>query len=518
VKVPVGSPAYMESCAQKRLQKLEALCEELPKLPQKHASLYILSNSCNFSRMAYLTRTTPREPIATALRAFDSIIRQTFEEITNARLTEDQWAQAVLPLSKGGLGFRSAFDHADAAYVTSRSATHSFCVAIAQTHTWEATEGGSYLQQAIDRLNVQGATYPKADTPSIATQQRVSMEIDSRKVEYITNNSDEYGKAHLKAQMSGAAEWMRAIPDRGLDTLLSNRDISYAIRSRLGVDVYDRVSRCPFCNGVQDKKGIHPLGCMAGGDATLRHNEQRDMAFEHARAGRMRPVKEAQNLLSRPPGATEPCRRRPADILIPNWPEVTSEGTLRGHQAALDFAVINCLGPSHLADTANGSGLDAAIKYAQSKRDFDDTANRLESEGVVLKPIVRTAQGAWEPNAAKTMEILHRAVARETGITLRKVRNDFRVKTAVALVRANARATRRRDPDGEEAAIRGAGTSSSRVQKALETALTLETSVANTSDDTLALDIAGINLGMPASQDVMMSGDYAALNRGRQPR
>ena len=119
--------------------------------------------------------------------------------------------------------------------------------------------------------------------------------------------------------------------------------------------------------------------------------------------------------MNRPAGSTKPCRRRPADVLIPNWPSTGSDENPSGSKAVLDFAVINALGPGHLQITAGSSGTAAATAYAQTKRDFENTAARCSEGGMVLKPVIMTAQGGSDPGAQKTAEVIHRAVAAETG-------------------------------------------------------------------------------------------------------
>ena len=206
---------------------------------------------------------------------------------------------------------------------------------------------------------------------------------------------------------------------------------------------------------------------MAGGDATRRHNGLRDQTYEHARMGGMQPSREPSHLLARPSGCTEPCLRRPADVLIPRWPERSSHGAAGSDMAALDFAVINALAPTHVDRTQNESGTAAATAYAQSKRVFEGTAARCAQQGITLRPIVFTAQGAADPNALRTLEVVHRAVASATGSALPRVRSSFSERISMNILKANARAARRRDPNGAIAAQRGPNAVSKQARQAL---------------------------------------------------
>ena len=161
--------------------------------------------------------------------------------------------------------------------------------------------------------------------------------------------------------------------------------------------------------------------------------------------------REPEGLLNRPSGSTEPSHRRPADILIPAWPSTGTDEFPSGTKAALDFAIINALGPGHLQTTAAGSGMVSATAYAQRKRDFENTEEQCLQNGITLKTVILTAQGGIEPGAQKIGETIHRAVASETGISLPKVRSTFAIKLSIIMLRSNARAVRRRDPDGPNA-------------------------------------------------------------------
>jgi hypothetical protein len=221
--------------------------------------------------------------------------------------------------------------------------------------------------------------------------------------------------------------------------------------------------------------------------------------FEHARSGHLQPVREPSHLLTRPAGSSEPCRRRPADVLIPVWPEARASTLPAGNRASLDFAVINAMGPGHVALTARSSGTAAASEYAQKKMTFEDTAARCAQHGILLKPVVYTAQGAIDPSAGKTLEVIHRCVAAETGVPLPRVREDFAVRLAVLLVRSNARAARRRDPDGEVACNRGADKSHLRARTALSTSAALaeasEQGVHDLEIAELAAETEGLSVG-----------------------
>ena len=149
-----------------------------------------------------------------------------------------------------------------------------------------------------------------------------------------------------------------------------------------------------------------------------------------------------------------------------NWPQSLPDAP-GASRVALDFAVINALGSAHIETTRETSGALAAHKYGERKLRYENTALRCIQEGIVLKPIVFTAQGAADPNSLKTLEVIHRGVAESNGQDIGKVRSDFMAKMSLTLLRANARATRRRDPDGHNAATRGQSQLTAQARRAM---------------------------------------------------
>ena len=137
-----------------------------------------------------------------------------------------------------------------------------------------------------------------------------------------------------------------------------------------------------------------------------------------------------------------------------NWPETLREAP-DATKVALDFAVISVLGADHMATTREASGALAARKYAERELTYEDTAARCLREGIILKFIVITAQGAADPCSLKSLEVLQGGVAESTGQHVSIVRGNFMAKVALTILRASARATRRRHPDGQHAATRG---------------------------------------------------------------
>ena len=72
-----------------------------------------------FCRLSHLSRTTPPSLSGAALQLYDQDVRRCFSSCTAVDTSDAAWRQAILGLSKGGLGLRSLYQHAPAAYIAS---------------------------------------------------------------------------------------------------------------------------------------------------------------------------------------------------------------------------------------------------------------------------------------------------------------------------------------------------------------------------------------------------------------
>ena len=187
------------------------------------------------------------------------------------------------------------------------------------------------------------------------------------------------------------------------------------------------------------------MSCMAGGDEVALHNSLRDVVFDFCQRGRLSPEREAAGLLrgtSLPDG-----RRRPADVLICSsavLPARLPDGSRQSsRRVALDFAVINAVGPAHWPTTLVENG-DAAAAYADKKRAHLDTAARCAAAGIHFQPVVFTKQGCMASEAVGLLHGIAEAVASCEGLVGATVREQLLERIAVTTSRSTAQAILRR--------------------------------------------------------------------------
>ena len=179
--------------------------------------------------------------------------------------------------------------------------------------------------------------------------------------------------------------------------------------------------------------------CCAGGDRTARHNELRNKVFNLAKKAALSPELEKSGLLLPPaPDDTSNARRRPADLYLPAW--------LNGSPVALDFAV-TAPQRQDAIEPASREPLAAAKAYAETKRNYLNTAALCAEAGVQFQPMVCEVTGAWSLEAVHVLGHLSRFAADASGGDQASILARSLQQTSVAVRRMTARALLRRLSD-----------------------------------------------------------------------
>ena len=231
----------------------------------------------------------------------------------------------------------------------------------------------------------------------------------------------------------GARAWLAAVP--GGKTRMEGAAFVAELRHRLGVADAPADTWCPKCDGIMDRFSLHAGTCAAGGERTQRHNALRDLLASWAdRAGLQPEVEKPGLLLPQRPDDARLAQRRPADIFLPS---------LSGSPAAIDLSVTAPQRQEPLAQ-ASQQAAAAASQYAAVKSAHQNTAQTCAAQGVRFLQLVAESTGAWDPTAAKTLQLLSRAVAARVGSDAGLVHADLLQELSVLLRSHHARAALRR--------------------------------------------------------------------------
>ena len=103
---PMGARARRD-LLNKKMIELQKLSEVVTKL-DAHYGFYLLKNCFSLPKLLYFLRTSPCFEEVDLLQQYDSIIRKSLSKICNLNFDESSYTQAILPVSKGGIGIASA--------------------------------------------------------------------------------------------------------------------------------------------------------------------------------------------------------------------------------------------------------------------------------------------------------------------------------------------------------------------------------------------------------------------------
>jgi hypothetical protein len=122
---PIGSREFAEQTIRKRITKINETTNKLLLLQDAHSEYVLLRSWLSLQKIMFtlrsaqgehdLLRTSDPTDHQSLWKEFDSITREALIRIISVPVDNSQWKQAQLPVSVGGLGLRSAWDHAPAA-------------------------------------------------------------------------------------------------------------------------------------------------------------------------------------------------------------------------------------------------------------------------------------------------------------------------------------------------------------------------------------------------------------------
>ena len=116
---PVGNQEFKKVVISRRVEKIRDTTAHLPLLQDPHTEFSLLRSCLSLPKFMFVLKAVDTTPYQLLLQDFDGITRDALNRVLAVPVTDLQWDQAKLPVTKGGLGLRAAEDHAPAAYATS---------------------------------------------------------------------------------------------------------------------------------------------------------------------------------------------------------------------------------------------------------------------------------------------------------------------------------------------------------------------------------------------------------------
>ena len=335
---PIGSSSFVQSRVLEKIEAVKNITTHLPLIQDPHSEFSLLRSCFSLPKMMYLLRTTVPSHNLDSWQLFDSMIRDTLTHILGSAVDNVQWSQAQLPVAMGGLGLRSAKDHAAGAYITSVLSSEILKEGLLPHRNIDID-----LAPATLLLNTKVQEEITPDELVGMNQRAVSVKIDLHLQNVLVMSlTDMRDKARLASlSLAHAGDWLNALPSPVLGLHVRPQEFRYSILYRLGAPIYSTSGPCPACQRPSDRFGDHALACGSDGERIARHNNLRDALYSVASSANLAPRKEEQALL---PGTNS----KPADVLIPHWSG--------GRDTALDVTVVSPLLPNRLAKSVEIPG------------------------------------------------------------------------------------------------------------------------------------------------------------------
>jgi hypothetical protein len=408
----LGAPLTDEalpSAVFEKIEKIKLMVDRLPTL-QAHTALFLLKNTFSIPRLVYLLRCSPTWKVPHLLEEFDLLMRSGLEGITNVSIDDASWAQSSLPVSRGGLGIRSARDLSIPAFMASIACTKDLVSSIT---------GSSFLSTDPDcdvALTNWIAVTNSTQLPTSNLQRDWEAPIlDNRSMLLLENSNTPQDKARLlAASQKESGAWLNALPCPSLGLALDDSSIRIAVGLRLGTTLC-HPHNC-VCGEAVDHLGTHGLSCVKKGGTFSRHSAINEIIKQAC-------SKVNVPTLLEPPGLFRTDGKRADGLTLRPWS--------KGKCLVWDATCVDTLCKSYIPSTSRIAGA-AAAKAEKKKKDlYSNLPNQY-----IFCPFAVETLGTFGDEALQLVS--------ELGGRLRNTTGDAREKTwliqriSVAIQRGNA--------------------------------------------------------------------------------
>ena len=318
------------------------------RLLSSHDALVLLKNSLGGPKLQYVLRASPccDHPL---LSLIDDTLKSAITQICNFTLSDDQWAQANLPVRAGGLGIRSVSMLASSAYLASAAGTRTL-----QTRILEKCEGAEE-----DVSNSMAHWTSLAGHQATANLQESSQRIWDSAVagkafqSLLDSKTTPLDRARLLAAAAAhSGDWLHALPISACGLRLNDEAVRVAVGIRLGIELC-QVHQC-FCGATVDRRGLHVFSCKRNPGRTQRHHFINDLIWRAMTRASIPSVKE-------PHGLARSDGKRPDGLTLIPWSE--------GRSATWDVTITDTVAASYIAisSTRRASAMEAAAQRKNTK-------------------------------------------------------------------------------------------------------------------------------------------------------
>ena len=269
---PLSDEGLAAAVGAKR-QDLERLVSRLEQI-ERHQAFSLLKNCLAIPKLQYVLRASPAYKQSAELKRFDETLVATLSKVTNVRFGDSSLAQAVLPVSLGGLGIRLAKDIALPAYASSLYSSEELVEAVLENVQHLA--GNHELQMVEEAWSVRSGGIAFSEDANRGRQKTWDLPLAELARDSLLESADQVTRARILAcSCRESGLWLHALPVPTLGTLLDSETFRIAIALRVGAEVCEP-HRCR-CGREMDARGLHGLSCRFSAGRHPRHAALNDI-------------------------------------------------------------------------------------------------------------------------------------------------------------------------------------------------------------------------------------------------
>ena len=411
-----GTSKFFDQYLSARLDKVAAAQDSIAILEDPQVELHLLRSCLGSCKIVHLLRTVPSGKICSFLQQFDLNLRNCLSRILQNSVADDSWCQATLPFRLGGLGLRSSYQSASAAFLGSCNsirllASHLLSQDFHEVSFPDEDQAIAVFEQYSSILFLPTAT--QRDLQAVLDQQQYD------KLYTSANIRDQARLTALSHSSGSSSGWLKAIPQSSLGLAIPGPEFVVGLRLWLGIPLFPVPPLC-VCLAPIDCFGDHLLECSHGPMRIRRHDALVDIVCHALSQSHPGVLKEQR--------VSGEDHSRPGDVYHPDF--------LSGRAAYFDLSVRSTTQPSYISSASSCAGVAAAAGELAKDQRHQDV---VEEAGCDFIPLVVETFGVWSPFAFRTLQTIADRTTTRSGTSHRLARKNLLQQLSVSLWMNNAR-------------------------------------------------------------------------------
>ena len=353
---------------------------------------------------------------------FDQLIRDSLNKILGVSLNNSAWLQAQLPITRGGLGMRSASNHASVAFLASWTNSVPLILQMIPSLELSPLSTVGALEHLSKVLEVEDAV--SLESVDGISQKELSLRVDDKLYNELIEAAETVrDKARLASvELPHAGDWLYVVPSPALGLQLRPPEFRVSVLYRLGMPIFQAGGACVACDRPSDVFGDHAVGCASQGERIARHNHLRDALYHTAVSAHLAPIREDRALLPRIHN-----QARPADVMLPHY--------AGGLHLALDISVVSSLQAQLVDRAATEPGHALQHRFNEKWRKYGEAC---QTEGIVFQPMPVEVLGGLHEASVSIVKRLGQSLARAGGQDDAEVVKHLFGRLSILLMKGNS--------------------------------------------------------------------------------